>query len=214
MAVCLGATSMLFAQTTESSAEPIITLKTSIYEQAGSNNQISLVIGAVKDIYLDVDCGFGPVEYELNANPLDTTMGTFISCTVDSAATVRIYGDNPEAISYINAEGCYLTHADFTKLPNLDILNLNHNELVDIDLSQNTRLRALYVSDNPFTEATPLVIGEKPLLQLLEIPMVGYLDPNFDLTQYPELQSCDAYYTRTLTRIDPTKCPKLMQLTL
>ena len=214
VAVCLGATSMLFAQTTESSAEPIITLKTSIYEQAGSNNQISLVIGAVKDMYLDVDCGFGRVEYELNANPLDTTMGTFISCTVDSAATVRIYGDNPEAISYINAEGCYLTHADFTKLPNLDILNLNHNELVDIDLSQNTRLRALYVSDNPFTEATPLVIGEKPLLQLLEIPMVGYLDPNFDLTQYPELKSFDAYYTRTLTRIDPTKCPKLMQLTL
>lgn len=93
VAVCLGATSMLFAQTAESSAEPIITLKTSIYEQAGSNNQISLVIGAVKDIYLYVDCGFGRVEYELNANPLDTTKGTFISCTVDSAATVRIYGD-------------------------------------------------------------------------------------------------------------------------
>ncbi|MGN1247127.1 MAG: hypothetical protein ACI4UO_00910, partial [Paludibacteraceae bacterium] len=135
-------------------------------------------------------------------------------CTVDKNATVRIYGDKPEAISYINAEGCYLTTADFTKLTNLDILNLNHNELTDIDLSQNNQLRALYVSDNPFTEATPLVIGDKPLLQLLEIPMVGYLDPNFDLTKYPEMRSFDAYYTRTLTKIDPTKCPNLMQLTL
>ncbi|MDY2942811.1 MAG: hypothetical protein SOT07_03840 [Paludibacteraceae bacterium] len=214
LAVCLGATSMLYAKTTANSAEPIITLHTSIYEQAGSNNQISLVIGAVENMYLDVDCGFGPVEYELNANPLDTTMGTLIYCTVDSNATVRIYGNKPEAISYINAEGCYLTAADFTKLTNLDILSLNHNELTDIDLSQNTKLRALYLGDNPFTEATPLVIGDKPLLQLLEIPMVGYLDPNFDLTKYPEMRSFDAYYTRTLTKIDPTKCPELLQLTL
>lgn len=213
LAVCLGATSMLFARTT-ADEEPIITLKTSIYEQAGSNNQISLVIGAVEDMYLDVDCGFGKVEYELKANPEDNTLGTLIYCTVDKNATVRIYGNKPEAISYINAEGCYLTSADFTRLTNLDILNLNHNELTDIDLSKNTKIRALYVSDNPFTEATPLVIGEKPLLQLLEIPMVGYLDPNFDMTKYPELRSFDAYYTRTLTKIDPTKCPNLMQLTL
>ncbi|MFW5553152.1 MAG: hypothetical protein ACOCNA_06035, partial [Prevotella pectinovora] len=51
-------------------------------------------------------------------------------------------------------------------------------------------------------------------LIILEIPMVGYLDPNFDMTKYPELRSFDAYYTRTLTKIDPTKCPNLMQLTL
>ena len=214
LAMCLGATNMLFARATADDAEPIITMKTCIYEQAGANNQISLVIGAVEDMYLDVDCGFGKVEYELKAAPEDSTMGTLIYCTVDKNATVRIYGDNPEAIIYINAEGCYLTSADFTKLPNLDILNLNHNQLTDIDLSQNTKIRALYVSDNPFTEATPLVIGEKPLLQLLEIPMVGYLDPNFDMTKYPELRSFDAYYTRTLTKIDPTNCPDLRQLTL
>lgn len=214
LAMCLGATNMLFARATADEAEPIITMKTSIYEQVGANNQISLVIGAVEDMYLDVDCGFGKVEYELKATPEDSTMGTLIYCTVDKNATVRIYGDKPEAIIYINAEGCYLTSADFTKLPNLDILNLNHNQLTDIDLSKNTKIRALYVSDNPFTEATPLVIGEKPLLQLLEIPMVGYLDPNFDMTKYPELSSFDAYYTRTLTKIDPTKCPNLVQLTL
>lgn len=214
LAMCLGATNMLFASATADDAEPIITMKTCIYEQAGANNQISLVIGAVEDMYLDVDCGFGKVEYELKAAPEDSTMGTLIYCTVDKNATVRIYGDNPEAIIYINAEGCYLTSADFTKLPNLDILNLNHNQLTDIDLSKNTKIRALYVSDNPFTEETPLVIGEKPLLQLLEIPMVGYLDPNFDMTKYPELRSFDAYYTRTLTKVDPTRCPNLVQLTL
>ena len=213
LAVCLGATSTLFARAT-ADEEPIITLKTSIYDLAGANNQISLVIGAVEDMWIDVDCGFGTEEYELRATPLDTTMGTLIYCTVDKNATIKIYGEKPEAITYINAEGCYLTSADFTKLTNLDILNLNHNELTDIDLSKNTKIRALYVSDNPFTEATPLVIGEKDSLIILEIPMVGYLDPNFDMTKYPELRSFDAYYTRTLTKIDPTKCPNLMQLTL
>ena len=210
LAVCLGATSTLFARAT-ADEEPIITLKTSIYDLAGANNQISLVIGAVEDMWIDVDCGFGSEEYKLNA--LDTA-GTLIYCTVDKNATIKIYGEKPEAITYINAEGCYLTSADFTKLTNLDILNLNHNELTDIDLSKNTKIRALYVSDNPFTEATPLVIGEKDSLIILEIPMVGYLDPNFDLTKYPKMKSFDAYYTRTLTKIDPTNCPDLLQLTL
>ena len=213
LAVCLGATSTLFARAT-ADEEPIITLKTSIYDLAGANNQISLVIGAVEDMWIDVDCGFGPEEYELTASPLDTTLGTLIYCTVNKNATIKIYGEKPEAITYINAEGCYLTSADFTKLTNLDILNLNHNELTDIDLSKNTKIRALYVSDNPFTEATPLVIGEKDSLIILEIPMVGYLDPNFDLTKYPKMKSFDAYYTRTLTKIDPTNCPDLLQLTL
>ena len=211
LAICLGATNMLFARATADDAEPIITMTTSIYELAGANNQISLVIGAVEDMWIDVDCGFGAEEYKLNA--LDTA-GTLIYCTVDKKATIKIYGETPEAITYINAEGCYLTSADLTKLPNLDILNLNHNELADIDLSKNTKIRALYVSDNPFTESTPLVIGEKDSLIILEIPMVGYLDPNFDLTKYPKMKSFDAYYTRTLTKIDPTKCPDLLQLTL
>lgn len=210
VAVCLGATNLLFARATVAE-EPIITMTTSIYELAGANNQISLVIGAVKDMWIDVDCGFGAEEYKLNA--LDTA-GTLIYCTVDKNATIKIYGENPEAITYINAEGCYLTSADLTKLPNLDILNLNHNELGDIDLSKNPKIRALYVSDNPFTDSTPLVIGKKDSLILLEIPMVGYLDPNFDLTKYPKMKSFDAYYTRTLTKIDPTNCPDLLQLTL
>ena len=210
LALCLGATNLLFARAT-ADEEPIITMTTSIYDLAGANNQISLVIGAVEDMWIDVDCGFGAEEYTLNA--LDTA-GTLIYCTVDKNATIKIYGEKPEAITYINAEGCYLTSADLTKLPNLDILNLNHNELADIDLSKNTKIRALYVSDIPFTEPTPLVIGEKDSLIILEIPMVGYLDPNFDLTKYPKMKSFDAYYTRTLTKIDPTNCPDLLQLTL
>ncbi|MGN0234953.1 MAG: hypothetical protein ACI4BD_01360 [Paludibacteraceae bacterium] len=214
VAVCLGAAGTIHARGAADDAAPVITMHTNIYENAGANNQISLVIGAVEDMYLDVDCGFGKVEYELKAVPEDSTAGTLIYCTVDKNAIVRIYCDKPDAIVYINAEGCYLTSIDLTQLPNLDILNLNHNELEDLDLSKNTKLRALYVSDNPFTEATPLVVGDKPSLLLLEMPMVGYLDPNFDLTKYPELRSFDAYYTRTLRKIDPTQCPNLMQLTL
>ena len=149
VAVCLGATNLLFARAT-ADEEPIITMTTSIYELAGANNQISLVIGAVEDMYLYVDCGFGKVEYELKATPEDSTMGTLIYCTVGKNATIKIYGEKPEsaeAITYINAEGCYLTSEDLTKLPNLDILNLNHNELEDIDISKNQKIRALYVLD-------------------------------------------------------------------
>ena len=40
LAMCLGATNMLFARATADEAEPIITMKTSIYEQAGAKNQI------------------------------------------------------------------------------------------------------------------------------------------------------------------------------
>ena len=66
LALCLGATSMLFARAT-ADEEPIITMTTSIYDLAGANNQISLVIGAVEDMWIDVDCGFGAEEYALKA---------------------------------------------------------------------------------------------------------------------------------------------------
>ena len=86
VAVCLGATNLLFARAT-ADEEPIITMTTSIYELAGANNQISLVIGAVDSMWIDVDCGFGAEEYKLNA--LDTA-GTLIYCTVDKNATIKI----------------------------------------------------------------------------------------------------------------------------
>ena len=57
LAICLGATNMLFARATVAE-EPIITMTTSIYELAGANNQISLVesIGRSSVITMAGDC--------------------------------------------------------------------------------------------------------------------------------------------------------------
>ena len=52
-----------FGQNTD---EPIITIKTRAYEQNGELNELSIILGANTDgQYVDVDCGFGKVEYEL-----------------------------------------------------------------------------------------------------------------------------------------------------
>ena len=49
----------------------------------------------------------------------------------------------------IKAIGCYITDIDLSKCENLDILVLEHNELKGLDLTPNTKLSAIYLSDNP-----------------------------------------------------------------
>lgn len=210
---CLGISTYTSARI-NTNDDPIITLKTNIYQQAGSSNQFSIVLGVSDSMYVDIDCGAGPEEYQLIPGDTTGNYGTLIYCSVDAKGVVKIYGDNASLITYLNADGCYLSAIDLTQLDSLDILSISHNELQSLDLTQNTALRALYVSDNPFTEATPLVVGNKPDLQILEVAMIDYLDPNFDLTQYPKMLSFDAYHTPTLTKINPTACPNLLQLSL
>ncbi len=155
----------------------------------------------------------GPAQYDTASTAMK---GTLIECTVTQAGVVTVYGTAADAllIDYLNADGCYITEIDLSKLANLDILSLSHNVLTDIDLSYNNKLEALYISDNTFSEATPLKFGTKPLLQIVEIQNVAYLDPTFDMTKYPKLRSFDAYHCPTLTKIDPTACDSLLQLTL
>ena len=52
--------------TAQESEEPIITFRTDIYNQSGPTSTYNIVIGATEaGHYIDVDCGFGKVEYEL-----------------------------------------------------------------------------------------------------------------------------------------------------
>ena len=195
-------------------AEPVelFSFHTNIYAEQGISNLFSILISTDKDMLLYVDCGAGADVYELEA-----LTDTLIYCSVNEQGNVVVSGESAEdaaAINYLNAEGCYIESIDLTRLTNLDVLNLSHNVMKDIDLSHNDSLRAIYISDNTFTKETPLVIGNKPELVILEMQIVDWLDPDFDLTKYPNLGSFDAYHCPTLTKIDPTNCPNLLQLTL
>ena len=213
--LCLG-----FSANAQSSEEPAITIKTNAYANNGALNEFTLLIGAnTKGQYVDVDCGFGKVEYELKEALYDSENsgidGTAISCTVSKEGVVKIYCENPEVIDYINADGCSITEIDLSKVTKLGILSMNHNELKALDLTPNVNLKAIYLSDNEFTEATPLIIGkDKPNLTILEVSIVKYMDKAFNLSDYPNMMSFDAYHNEALTSVDPTGCPKLLRLSL
>lgn len=217
LAVCsalLCGTIPAFAAVSE---EPIISFHTNVYNNAQADNVFHIILGATENTYVEVDCGYGKMEEEIGMavyNP-DTqeVEGTYISCTVSKAGNVKIYGD-PKLIDYVYMEGCYIDQISFPELTEVTVLNLEHNELEALDLSHMTKLQALYVSDNPFGKS-PLVVGApKPNLSILSMSMVGALDQSFDLTQYPEMRSMDAYSTHSLKVVDPSKCPKLLRLSL
>lgn len=192
--------------------KPILTFKTNAYEEFGTANNISIVLGVTDSTFLYVDCGNGKSEYEIGPAVVDSASikGTLIYCSVTKAGTVTIYGTDKDAllIDYLNVDGCYITEIDLSKLVNLDVLSMSYNLLKSLDLSHNEKIRVLYLSDNTFDAATPLEIGEKPDLTILELEVVEHLSPNFDLTKYPKMMSFDAYHCPSLTKIDPTNCPK------
>lgn len=198
--------------------EPVITFKTNIYDSYGESNQFSLVIGTVDSLqYIDVDCGYGKVEYVTQQARIDSLSqigGTYIECQVSKEGLVKIYGD-PAQIDYLNASGCYISWIEFSNSEYIDILDLSHNELESLDLSAMTNVQALYLSDNKFTAATPLKIGgNKPNLKILEMNTIDYLDESFNLSDYPALISFDGYHNLGLKKCDPTGCPNLLRLTL
>ncbi len=208
------------ARHADADLQPILSFKTNIYAEQGASNSLSIVLGTTDSTYLYVDCGSGQMEVEVGPARYDSTStavkGTLVECTVTQEGVVTVYGTAADAllVDYLNADGCYITEIDLSKLTNLDILSLSHNVLTDIDLSHNNQLEILYISDNTFSKATPLTFGTKPKLRIVEIQNVEYLDPDFDMTQYPKLLSFDAYHCPTLTQIDPTACTNLLQLTL
>ena len=166
--------------------EPIITFKTNIFKSYGEANQFSLVIGSIDSTqYVDVDCGFGKIEYEVQPAYMDSLNqmgGTLINCQVSSDGIVKIYGD-PNQIDYFNASGCYISSIEFNGCDKLIILDLTHNELEGLDLSNMPNLQAVYVSDNTFSAESPLKIGKnKPNLTILEMNTIEHLDPEFILS--------------------------------
>ena len=197
--------------------EPIITLYTNLYKTSGSKNSCTIFIGGIKDKdYIDIDCGWGTVEQELVPATLDpetgTWSGTSITLSVTSADVIKIYG-NAENIAILNLDGCYIRQTDLSKLTNLEILYMNHNELESLDLSNIHKLKYVELSDNPMNKGN-LVIGDQPDLLLLEIAQTGNLDPNFKMSNYPKLKVFTCWGNPGITSLDPSQCPDLIQLSL
>ena len=74
--------------------KPILTFKTSIYEQYGTSNNFSIVLGVSDTTYLYVDCGNGKVEYEVGRAVADSSSvsGTLIYCSVTDAGNSHCPG--------------------------------------------------------------------------------------------------------------------------
>lgn len=213
--MALLAVPSMYARTRAEAEKPIAVLNTNAFAQQGSANRFHIVVGGTPGEYIDVDCGFGTVEVELKPAVIQDGVITasYITCSVSSAGTVKIYG-NASDIDYFEAEGCYLRSADISQLKNLTVLDLEHNELEGLDLSGLNKLQAIYVNDNPFSQGSPLKIGaNKPDLQILEMGTSGWLDQSFNLSDYPSMISFDAFGCETLYNLDPSGCPNLVRLT-
>ena len=197
--------------------EPIITLYTNLYKTSGSKNSCTIFIGGIKDKdYIDIDYGLGTVEQELVPATLDpetgTWSGTSITLSVTSADVIKIYGD-AENIAILNLDGCYIRQTDLSKLTNLEILYMNHNELESLDLSNIHKLKYVELSDNPMNKGN-LVIGDEPDLLLSQIPQTGSPAPNFKMSNYPKLKVFTCWGNPGITSLDPSQCPDLIQLSL
>lgn len=206
-----------FSVAAQEQEEPIITFHTTLYDNAEEANTFHIVLGATEETWVDIDFGFGLEEQKVGMalyNPESQEIeGTWINGSVSKEGIVKIYGD-PKVIDYIDMQGCYIDRISFPKLTEVEVLDLSHNYLEEVDLSSMTKLKALYMGDNPFNKK-PLVIGDnKPDLTILDIGVAGNLDPNFDLTNYPKLASFDAWHVPTLTRLDPTQCPDLLKISM
>lgn len=193
--------------------EPLISFTTSIYETYGTDNAFTLVLAGAKGGTVEVDCGYGPESYEVPTGSTGIDDGISIPCSVSSDGKVDIYGAQG-TIDYFNGDGCYIRTIDFANPKSLAVLTLEHNELEALDLSEFCNLIALYLTDNPFNVAPLKIGGNKPNLAILEMAIIDNLDSSFDLRDYPSLLSFDAMSNPTLTRLDPSGCPQLVQLSI
>lgn len=204
------------AAASDNPGEPIIEFKTKLYDPEAPVS-FHFTIGATEETFIQLDYGYGMVEEEVGMAIFDddtgSINGTTISCQASPEETVRIWGD-ASLIDYLDLEGCYITNLDISKLTELQILNLTHNYLEGLDLTPQTKLQALYIDDNPFS-TTPVIVGaNKPELAILSMSLTENVDPSFDITSYPELRSLTAFSSPTLTHLDPTNCPNLLQLSI
>lgn len=214
--VFLAMTAMLAApwgtlQAQNTADEPIISLKTAVYNPENPDQTILLRFMATEATTIEVDFGFGRKPYIVSASQ-DIADATAVQSAVTSAGEVKVYGDGSK-IDYLDFEGIYMTELSMNGLDNLSFVNFSHNQLAQFDFSPYTRLMALQIDDNPFDKG--LTIGKDcKELTILNVNQIEHMDAGFDMTAYPALQSFTAWNTGGLTSLDPSACTSLLQLSI
>lgn len=202
----------------------LMTLKTNIYGYQGPTNSFTIYLGATEndtEVYVESPTSeeyisVGPWSLGENEEGDKVTTATQISITVtESNNEVKIYGDKSK-IDFIDVHGCYLSAVTLDgEFPNLAVIDLSHNELTEIDLSAQTSLASIDLTDNAFTDASKMVIGTNhPGLLILSVGINDVCDPNLDLTNFPNLQYFSARNNYGVYSVDPTQCPQLVSLVL
>lgn len=196
---------------------PDLVFNSSGYADIGEENLFSFLIGTTSPTAFTIVDGLGErqVEFDIVSVESGSYQGNWVQLKTPASGQIKIWGDTSK-IDVIVADGGYITSIDnISDCHALEILSLEHNNLQKLDLSSLSNLQAVYLTDNPFTEATPLKIGgNKPDLQILEIDIIDWLDQSFNLSDYPALVAFDGYHNMTLYNVDPTGCPNLQVLSL
>ena len=208
------------------SDEPIITLKTHRYETMGADNQIQISLmasPAAKTTEIEADFGYGRKKFTLRYDSQvgedeeEETLigGTTVSGAVGPEGVVRIYGDASK-IDYLDVHGSQVYDIDISRMTELTILSLAHNEIEKLDVSHMTKLNYLDLKDNPFNQG--LIIGDNHLqLYFLCINQIGdkaLASGTVDISCFPALRIFTAWDAKSLKRIDPSQNKYLMQLSV
>ena len=84
--------------------------------------------------------------------------------------TIRVYSAHPERITHVENNGGWFVHADVSRLENLNYLDLQHNYLKSIDLTNNKNLQFLLLYGN--SDITELDVTQNVRLEHLNVEML------------------------------------------
>lgn len=212
------------AQAQETDMPLMMTLKTNIFGYQGPTNSFTLYLGSTQEnveVYVESPTAkeyvtVNPWSLGQDEEGSNAAIATAIPLSVTQGDNeVRIYGDKSK-IDFIDAHGCYLNSLELNgEFPNLTVIDLSHNELTAIDLSNQINLASIDLLDNAFRDASKMVIGTNhPGLMILSVGINDVIDPQLDLKNFPQLQYFSARNNYGVYDVDPTGCPNLVSLVL
>lgn len=202
----------------------IMTLNTNIYSYQGPTNSFTIYLGSTEEnVEIYVESPSTQEYIEINPWTLgqdsdgeNAAIATAVALNVtEKDNEVRIYGDKSK-IDFIDVHGCYLSNLELAgEFPNLTVIDLSHNELSYIDLSPQSALASIDLTDNSFQDSSKMIIGKvHPDLMLLQVGINDVVDPDLNLADFPNLQYFSARNNYGIFNVDPTNCPELVSLVL
>lgn len=211
--VALMTSVVAFAQGGTNSA---VSMHSENYDLYGEGTSFNIVVGSNIAGTIEVDCGSGRLTYDVEPAYVNgsSVTGTIIQCDLSATGNVDIYTPQGLYLDYLDLSGCGLTSLNIANMDKISVLNVEHNSLTALDLTDAVNAIALYLGDNPFDRKTPLIVGPKPDLMILEMNVIDYVDPSFTLRDYPTLVAFDAMSSPWMTECDPSECPQLMKLSI